>query len=110
MASKQTYSKSIVWQPGVEGNTAKQLVTSGRELTVLALKSGAGAAVVSFYDSNVATTNYADLKWVLDCSTTDTDSQVFPNPLFFKKGVYAVLDQGVGSNPIVCLGYIPDQV
>src|SRR3990167_7956454 len=111
MAAKQTYGKGIVWKPDLEGNTTKQIATAGREIFALGLKAGGASAAVAFYDAKSAgDANYTNQVWFLDASTTDSDSQVFPNPLFFKEGIYAVLEQGTGGNPVICIEYFPDQV
>jgi len=88
---------SGVWKPTANG--AGKKLADACEVTNLKLATGAGAAVVSIYDSQDSAT---DLKWVLDASTTDVDSQSFDG-LVFKKGVYAVLDQGGGFTPVVCI-------
>jgi hypothetical protein len=106
MISKQTYSQSAVWLPDTEGNTSKKLAGSC-EVSVLKLIASASAAHVKFYDSASSADNIPNnLKWVLDASTTDVDYQVFVNPLVFKKGVYAVLEQGSGFSPMICISTV----
>jgi len=95
-------STSIVWKPAA-GETSK-LLTSSCEVGILKLAAGGGAAFVSIYDCKEiegATPN--SLKWVLDASTTDVDSQSFPDGLAFSKGVFAVVEQGGGTNLAVCV-------
>ena len=104
MITKQTYSVPGVWKPDLEGNTAKKLA-GPCEVSALKLLASAGAATVEFYDSGSSDAP-TGLKWVLDASTTDTDSQVFSSPLAFKFGVYAKLVQGQNFNPIICISRI----
>lgn len=105
MTGKQTSSIPGVWKPTAD-EPAKKLA-NGCEITTLKLSSGSGAAFVSFYDGESASdATPANLKWVLDCSSTDNDAQVFSNPLIFTRGVYAVCEQGVGHNPVVCIARI----
>jgi len=64
--------------------------------------------LVKIYDrASASTTN---LRWILDSSTTYDDNQVFSNPLFFKNGVYAVIEQGGNFNCSVCVAGIPNQL
>lgn len=73
------------------------------EISALALKTGGGAATVSLYDGIAAQDKIpANLKWVLDASTTVPDNQSFDSPLIFKKGIYAVFEQGGDTNPALC--------
>ncbi len=88
---------SGTWRPGT-GETSKKLA-GPCEITNLKLAASGAPAVVAFYDSMDSAD---DLKWVLDASTTDTDSDTFEG-LIFKKGVYAVLEQGANSNAIICI-------
>ena len=95
-------SISIVWKPSA--GTPDQKIQGAVEITALKLAAGGGAAVVSIYDSsNLLGCNDNSLRWVLDASTTDVDSQVFCSPLIFTKGVYAICEQGIGFNPILCV-------
>lgn len=105
---KQTYALPVVWQPDREGNTAKQIASSGREVSALSLVASGAAATVELYDGQ--SDNPTDLRWVLDSSQQDTDRQQFANPLFFKKGIYAKLVTGASFNPVLCLAIISDQV
>lgn len=93
---------SGVWKPSAS-ETEKKLAGSC-EVIKLSLKSGGAAAVVAFYDGvdNTAVTD-ANLKWVLDASTTDVDNETFPEGLSFSKGVYAVCEQGAPANARVCI-------
>jgi hypothetical protein len=110
MVDKQTYSEPItVWSPDTEGNTVKQIATSPREITNLKLVASGGAAHIDLYDNAAGGTSPNDLVWTLDASTTANDSDLFVNPLFFKKGIYAVLTQGTGFNPQLSLAIIPDK-
>jgi hypothetical protein len=105
MSVKQTYAlPQAVWQPTADGQ-AFQFTNHSIEITALKLTSGGGAAHVSFYDNGNGTKQ--NLRWVLDSSTAYDDCQVFPNPLFFKNGVYAVIDQGGNTNSEICLAGIP---
>lgn len=108
---KQTFGNSFTWKPdqaqgGAE--TKRQLSASGREVFKLSLKAGAGAAVVAFYDAQTeGDANPSNQRWVLDASTTSNDNELFANPLRFEKGIFAVLEQGSGFNPVVCIQYMP---
>jgi len=108
MIGKQTYSlPQQVWKPTANGQ-GFQFATTSVEITAMKLATGTSAGHVSFYDN--ATGQQSNLVWVLDSSTTYDDSQVFPNPLFFKKGVYAVIDVGGTFNCEVCVAGIPNQL
>lgn len=105
---KQTYSTPItVYEPDKEGNT-KVIASSGREVAFLKLVASGGSAHIELYD-NPTTANPTDLVWVMDASTSCNDVNPFPNPLFFKKGIYAKLTQGAGFNAKLCLAYISSQ-
>ena len=110
MIVKHTYSIPNLWEPDVEGVTTKQLASSGREVTALKLSAGAGSAVVALYDNGDGNANPTDRKWVLDASTTDNDGMAFSSPLSFKKGIYAVLEQGAGLGAKLNYAILPDQV
>jgi len=105
MLVKHTYSLAGVWKPT---DTEKEKKISGsNEVTCLKLSSGGGAATVAIYDATVAAeATPSNLKWWLDCSTTDNDINVFASPLSFTKGVYAVCEQGWDFNPVVCISVI----
>ena len=108
MIAKQTYSlPQPVWEPTANGQ-GHLFATSSVEITALKLVSGGSAALVKIYDS--ASANANNLRWILDSSTTYDDNQVFSNPLFFKNGVYAVIEQGGNFNCSVCVAGIPNQL
>lgn len=92
MIGKITYSIPGIWRI-TDGERSKKLA-GNCEITALKLSSGSGAAFVSIYD--IPDDNYAGKTpvWVLDCSTTDNDTCIFPSPLLFKNGLYAVCEQG----------------
>ena len=93
--------KSGVWKPSSQ-ETQKKIGDAGL-VTNLKLASGSGAAVVAFYDGiSEADVTEANLKWVLDASTTDADQDSF-DKLKFNKGIYAVCEQGADTNPRVCV-------
>lgn len=99
---QDTSSVTGVWKPANNGDSRK--LGGPGEYTHLSLKSGGGAAYVSFYDG----TDISDVKdvnqvWALDASTQDTDNEKFDG-LIIKKGLFAVLEQGGGFNPVVCVG------
>jgi len=105
MICKQTTSISGVWKPSTS-ETSKKLA-GPCEITALKLAAGGGASVVAIYNgSSSADVIPANLAWVLDASTTDIDSQVFPNPISFSKGVFAVVEQGADFNPMVCISKV----
>lgn len=108
MADKATYSKSIVWKPDFEGVTAKQIATSGREVVNLKLVCGGASAHIDLYDSSAGTKD--DLRWTMDVSQSGSDSDHFEYPLYFSKGIYAVMTTPAGTNAELGVGYIPDQV
>jgi len=94
-------SRSIVWKPTTD-ETSKKLAGSC-EVTALKLSAGSGAAAVAIYDgvdSDDAIPN--NLRWFLDASTTDNDAQSFDG-IVFLKGVFAVCEQGINFNPVVCM-------
>lgn len=109
MAQKQTYSRPSVFE-FVGSETTKQIASSGVEVSSLKLIASASAAVVSLYDTSGTNPQSTDKKWVLDASTSDNDVQNFSNPLGFKKGIYAVLEQGANSNAKLCIAMIPSEV
>lgn len=95
-------SNSGIWQPTTEEVSKK--IAGSCEVTALALKAGGGAAVISLYDGNsTQDVTLANKKWVLDASTSDSDNQSFASPIIFKKGVFAVCEQGMNVNPILCI-------
>ena len=101
MIVQQTFAVPGVWQPDIEGNTQKKLAGPA-EVSCLKLSANAGAAYVFFYDSPDANgCSPTALRWFLDASTQDVDCQVFVNPVIFTKGVFAVLTQGAGLNPVI---------
>lgn len=98
-------SAPAIWKP-TAAESAKKLA-GPCEISALALKAGAGAAFISLYDGTGPTDVVdANLKWVLDASTTDSDNQSFPAPLNFRKGVYAICEQGINFNPILCIASV----
>lgn len=93
-------SNPAVWKPSTS-EVRKQLAGSC-EISALSLKSG-GPVAVSFYDGVDQTAETpANLKWVLEVSSVGNDNQNFSLPIIFKKGMWAVVEQGVDQNPIVC--------
>ena len=105
MIIKNTYAISGTWKPST-AEQAKQLAGSC-EVSAVKLAAGGGSAVVALYNGNKAGDAIpANLQWFLDASTTDVDAQIFPNPLRFEKGVYAVCEQGWDFNPVVCIARI----
>lgn len=108
MTGKLTFALPVVWQPDREGNTAKQIASSGREVVALSLVASGAAATVELYDG--LSDDPTSLRWVLDSSQQDTDRQQFAYPLFFKKGIYAKLVSGSNFNPVLCLAILSDQV
>ena len=100
------HSKSI--SPVIQFSASKtthQLATSAREITKLKLISTGGAAHVSVYNNRAESTT--DLRWVLDSSLQNNDTDDFTNPLYFDEGIYLVCDDGAAFNPQVCVAYIP---
>ena len=109
MSQKLTYSLPIVWDPDTEGNTAKVIATSSQEVTALKAVSAKGVAGLIFlYDSGTA--NATDLRWVMDIPSGSPDIQTFSYPLVFKKGIYAVMEQGQNQRIILSVAIIDDQV
>lgn len=96
-------SWSAVWKPDAAPETSRKLA-GPCEVSALALKASGAAAVVSFYDGVSLTDAIpANLKWVLDASTTSDDDMTFVGALIFQKGVFAVLEQGANFNAIVMI-------
>lgn len=95
-------SLSAVWKPTSQ-EPQKKLADSC-EISHVSLKGGAGAAVVSLYDGQDASclNDQGNLKWVSDASAATPDNDDFAHPIVFRKGVFAVCEQGIGSNPIFC--------
>lgn len=113
MITQHTYSLPVVWDPDNEPNnaTAKQIASSGREISNLKLATaGGGSAVVFLYDNANGVPNPTDLRWVMDSGSGTPDANEFASPLAFKKGIYAVLSQGAGLRAILCISILPDQV
>lgn len=105
MIVKNTYSEAGVFRPDVEniGNGAGKKVAGPCEVSHLKLVSG-GAASMAIYDAlSAADATPSRLKWVLDCASTTIDDNDFANPIAFQRGVYAVLEQGGGFNPVLCI-------
>lgn len=96
-------SRSGIWKPTASEKEKK--IADSCEVTALALKAGGGAAVIALYDGVDSTckNDQGNLKWVLDASTTDSDNQSFSEPIIFKRGMYAVCEQGELNNPILCV-------
>lgn len=88
------------------GVTTKSVATSSITVSKLKLISTGGSAHVSVYDNANSQANPSDLKWVLDSSLQTNDSDTFPNPLHFTKGVYLVCDDGFAFSPQVCIAYV----
>ena len=107
---KQTYSvPATVWNPDVEGSTSKTIASSSVEVSHLKLVASGGSAHVDLYDNN-SSANPTDLVWSMDASTTANDDNSFPNPLLFRKGIFAVLTQGSGFNPQLSIAIISSAV
>jgi hypothetical protein len=95
-------SDTAVWKPSATETQKK--VSGPNEVTALSLKSGAGPAVISIYDAtDVTGVNDTNLKWVLDSAAAGNDNQSFLSPIIFRKGIFAVCEQGPNFNPIFCL-------
>jgi len=106
MITLHTYAKVGIWQPDVEGNTSKK-IAGPSQVSTLKLSSGGGSAAVAIYDSStLAGCSATSLKWFLDCSTTDNDVNTFAAPLRFDTGVFCILEQGVGTNPKLCISTV----
>jgi hypothetical protein len=112
---KQTYSSPYTIDfdeiAGTQIDSGKAVVisASGREVTNLKLSGGGGAAFVSLHDAkDVASVRTGTRKWALDAGQAAPDNNVFPNPLNFKNGIVAVLEQGTGSNPILSVAVVGD--
>lgn len=112
MAQKQTYGLSVVWDPDTEGNTSKVIASSGQEVSALKLVTAeAGSGLVFLYDANTAGgAGPSTLRWVMDAAADNADAQEFPNPLVFKNGIYAVMEQGQNQRVVLCLAIIPAAV
>lgn len=94
-------SQPNVWLP--TPTESSKLLQTGCEVTALSLKAGGGPVHVSLYDckdSNGANPNA--LRWTLDAAQQDTDSETFASPLIFRKGLFAVCDEGLDFNAQVC--------
>lgn len=94
-------ANSGVWKPTDQEQEKK--IAGSCDLTHVSLKAGGAAAVVSLYDGNSSDDKKpTNLRWVLDASTGTPDNEDFSEPLNFKKGIYAVLEQGNNFNAILC--------
>jgi len=103
MITKGAVSIPAVWNPDQEGTVAKKLANSC-EITALKLTGNAGAAYISLYDGvEAGDAKPTNLKWAMDSSQQTPDTDIFSSPLVFKRGVYAVLEQGAGSGSVLCL-------
>lgn len=97
-------ANSGVWKPQSGAGGDRKKLAGPCEVTALKLSAGGGAAFVSIYDGTQdSDVNDSNLKWVLDASTTDNDMQSFFDGLIFKKGVYAICEQGINFNPVVAI-------
>lgn len=105
---KNTYSRSVVFQPDVEGVTAKQISSSGREVTNIKLVCGGSSAHIDIYDN--ANGSAKDLVWFMDVSAQGNDSDHFDYPLAFTKGIYVVMTSPSGTNAQLGFTYLPDGV
>lgn len=95
-------AEPAIWKPTTDEPAKK--IGGPNEVTALSLKSGGGSAVISIYDSaDSGGATPTNLKWVLDSATTGNDNQSFPDPIIFRKGMYAVCEQGLNFNPILCV-------
>ncbi len=110
MISLQTYSESGVFIFDGGSNTAFK-IAGPCEVSKLKLSALAAPAFVSIYDAADASGAIpSQRKWFLDAGVAACDSDVFPNPLTFKRGVYAICEDGGGSNPQLGIATIPSQV
>lgn len=107
MSSLQTYSDAGIWK--ITLAVPDKQLAGPTEVSVLKLSSaGGGAAFVTIYDSfNLSGCTPTAAKWILDTSSSGVDTTNFPNPLRFKKGVYAVCEDGAGLNPQLAIATIP---
>lgn len=95
-------SNPAVWRVPATG-LAEAKLAGPCEISGLSLKGGSGAGLISLYDGTDASAkNDTNLKWVLDASISGVDNQPFPLPIVFKKGIYAVCEQGQANNVILC--------
>lgn len=102
MIVKNTYSNGGVWRPDIDGGASGRKLAGPCEVSFLKLIGSGAAATVAIYDSNDGS-QLMNPKWYLDASTAYDDTNPFPNPLAFRRGVWAVLEQGTGTNSIVCI-------
>jgi hypothetical protein len=95
----QLTNDSGVWKPaGI--NDSKKLA-GPCELDHISLKTGGTAGFVSIYDAaDSSGATPSNLKWQLDASTTVPDNEQL-NGLVFKKGIFAIVEQG-DANLSVC--------
>lgn len=101
MIVKHTYSEGGTWRPSVD-QKEKHLSNPG-EISALKLSCGSTSAVVVIYDAkSSADVIPANMKWYLDAAAAGNDNNCFSSPLIFRKGVYAVCEQGWQGNPVVC--------
>lgn len=98
-------SRSAIWRPNQDpANPQLEKKLAGPcEVTALSLKAGGGSAAVALYDGSDTNAKNGIPIWYLDASTTDNDNQSFDEALIFTKGVYAVCEEGLSGNPIVCI-------
>lgn len=90
---------SGVWKPA--GNNDSKKLAGPCEVDHLSLKTGATAGFVSFYDAvDINGAVPTALRWQLDASTTVPDNEQL-NGIVFKKGLFAVVEQG-DANLSIC--------
>jgi|CXWL01.1.fsa_nt_gi hypothetical protein len=95
-----------VWRQNT-GETSKKLANSC-EVTYLKLSCGGGSAVAAVYDAQDSSGAVpANLKWLLDVGQQGNDNCEFDSGLNFTRGVFVVLEQGDGFNPVVCMAAKP---
>lgn len=94
-------SDTAIWKP-VDTETSKK-IGGPSEVSALSLKGG-GAAYVAIYDAtDSAGAIPANLKWILDTAAAGNDNQSFDSPIIFRKGIFAVCEQGINFNPVLCV-------
>lgn len=112
--TKQMAATPLVWMPDVEGNDGTAMggyparkVFGGAELSHAKLSSGSGAAVISLHDCKDAVlASQQNIKMVLDSSNTGNDNMALSNPIVFRAGIVAVMQQGAGTNPALSIGIL----
>lgn len=109
MINKHTFANAGVLDFDKEGivNGGGKKIAGPSELSSIKLTGNGSSGYVEIYDANDSSgATYTNLKWVLDSSVSTDDSNFFPAPINFAKGIYVVLNQGATAGNVLSFATI----